>query len=83
MIKLSFQYHEGREGAKVKLCSFLTLVLGGGVWLTTHSSILPWRKIPGTHWATGKVGPTAHLDDLEKRQVHCSCQDLNSRLSRP
>jgi hypothetical protein len=36
---------------------------------------------PGTHRIGGRVGPTAGPDAMEKRQISCFCQELNSNSS--
>ena len=39
-----------------------------------------WRE-PSTHCVRGWMGPTASLENLEKRKIPCLCRDLNPGLS--
>jgi hypothetical protein len=47
----------------------LTLALVGGEWLAScPGHFTPGEKAHGTHWTGDGLGPTAGLDDVEKRK---------------
>jgi hypothetical protein len=47
---------------------FLTSALAGGEWSASRPGRFTSREsAPDTHWIGGWVGPTAGLDDVEKR----------------
>jgi hypothetical protein len=48
---------------------FLTSALIGGEWPASRlGRFTPGDRAPGTHWIGGWVGPTAGLDNVEKRK---------------
>jgi hypothetical protein len=58
-----------RGGVGIWIHIFLTLALVGGEWLASRPcSFIPAERDPGTHWIAGCMGPTAGLDDVEKRK---------------
>jgi hypothetical protein len=59
-------------GADVQIHIFLTLVLIGGKWSVSRTAALPPEKEPpplGIHCKSGRVGPEAGMDDVEKRKL--------------
>jgi hypothetical protein len=49
---------------------FLTLTLVRGEWsASSPGRFTPRERAPNTHWIQGWVGPTASLDDVEKRKI--------------
>jgi hypothetical protein len=56
----------GRMNVWVQI--FLTLTLVGGEWSASRSCrFTPRERAPDTHWIGRWVGPSAGLDDVEKR----------------
>jgi hypothetical protein len=48
--------------------TFLTLALVGGEWSASlQGRFTPKERAPNTHWIGGWVGPSAGLDDVEKK----------------
>jgi hypothetical protein len=61
--------HEDIWRVDVYIHIFLTSALVGSEWSISHPCrFTPEERAPGTRWIGGWVGPTAGLDDVEKRK---------------
>jgi hypothetical protein len=57
------------EGVDLYIHIFLTSALAGGEWSASRPGrFTPSERDPGTRWIGGWVGPSAGLDDVEKRK---------------
>jgi hypothetical protein len=55
---------------KVYLHTLLTSALDGGEWSASRRGrFTPRRRVPGSHWIGGWVGPSAGLDAVVKRKI--------------
>jgi hypothetical protein len=56
-------------GVYVQIHIFLTSALVGGEWSASRPfRFTPGERASGTHWIRGWVGPSASLDNMEKRK---------------
>jgi hypothetical protein len=60
---------KGYGGVDVSIHIFLTSALGGGEWSASRPCrFTAGERAPGAHWIEVWVGPTASMDDVEKRK---------------
>jgi hypothetical protein len=57
-------------GMEVQLHAFLTSALDGSEWSASRPDrFTPRKRVPGTHWTGGWVGPRAVLDAVMKKKI--------------